>query len=234
MKKIIVPLILFLIFGGLYFAYKKLVVWDEKPTVALKENIETSQVTPLEEDKPSLPVDKKESTQVSVMGKINVSVEREKEGSLNEIIIFLDSGGARLKEINTKQSGSAVFDQLKAGTYAVGTYIKGDQRIVSKKITLGEGEINDVSLGLYVNTKVKATVKVKNASGSLAANQKFTLKRANETGWDVTTDDNGVFIQDNMASDLNWKLFKDGVEVATFGVAPTGLNQTINVTTSSS
>ena len=178
------------------------------------------------------------SANVDVKGKITVSFTREKNAPFeNGVIRLKNSSGKIVKEIESGKTGVVVFDNISAGSYTIEGNRKGESRIVQKSAKLGAGEFVDVVLRMQLDTPVTITVQVKTSDGSAFANQSLVLWRSRPSEGDeeipVTTNDKGIFTASNIFPNQDWKLKQDGKELATFGVAPTGQSQTINVQTSS-
>lgn len=222
--------ILFILFGVLYAVYSYFVVWEDESTVTLKETISVAP-NPTAAAAPTGSSDK--LPEVIVKGRITVTVTKENKQPFTDAVVVLKTDkGKSLKEIKASGQGVVVFDEVAAGTYTIETHRMGDGRVASKKISLAEGEVTQVSLSLFLDTEVKITVHVKNPDGSTTSDKSFTLTKNGGPTSNVSTNSEGVF-NATVSPDDNWRLMIGDKEVGTFKVSPTGASQVINVTTSS-
>jgi len=179
------------------------------------------------------------SGSVTVKGKITVHFTRERGEAFTGASIKLihASSGTLYREISTGNGGTAVFDEVPAGSYRVEAGKKGEDRVAKETVNLGAGEITSVSLALFLDTNVSITVTVTGPGGSPIADQDLEIVRdKGEEGLEVVsvhTNGNGAFSHANVPPDGNWMIRKDGSVVGSFAVVPNGQHQSFHVQASS-
>jgi hypothetical protein len=234
-------LFLLLLGGGAYAVFTQYVVWDDGTETQSSSSSEAyipSKLPPPVESGDVASASDDEISSAGVKGKITATITRE-GGKVLEggIVRILNSSGKIVKEVDTGKGGVAVFDGLVAGTYKVEGGKKGEARVVSQSVSIGDGELKDVSLSIFLDTPVSITVTVKKADGTPASDKTFTMRkiRSSESPLDytVTTNNFGLFTKSDVSPDDKWLLIQNDQEVGSFTVAPTGKSQTINVQTTS-
>lgn len=233
---IVVMLLLFLV-GGAYAVFSRFIVWDDGSEIEKKSTAYIPDKLPVQYESTPGSAPSSSGLDNTVKGKITVTLTREDNLPLETGVVRLtNAAGKVIKEINGYKMTTFVFDEIPAGSYVVAGGKKGESRLSTKNVTLGPGDIIAVSLSVFYDKKVSITVNVKKSDGSPFANQSFTLLRDagdQHDEFSVTTNSNGIFTKSGVAPYDNWQLFLSGTEVATFTVAATGQNQTINVKTNS-
>lgn len=234
---IIISLALLAIVGGVFAVIAKYITWNEDGEASPKEAVAFIPLTPPLKLTNSITYASASAVAgtSSVKGKLTVTLTKEKSQPFEggSIRLYTPSGKL-IKELIADKSGTASFEEVAPGTYKLEGGKKGEKRAASQTVTVGDGEIKETALSIFLDTNVTVTVTVKDGSGSPLANQAFTLRklRSSEPPLDfpVATNENGTFTKSGISPDDNWKLLIAGEEVGTFAVAPTGKNQTINVT----
>jgi len=178
------------------------------------------------------------ATNPAVKGKLTISfVKENNKPYVGGTILLTNSSGKVIRSEQIGSTGTLIADELPAGTYTIKGFKEGDSRSVVKSVSLGAGEIKSVTTGLYIDTPVTITVTVKKSDGSPAAGESFNLVRVRTVDGDeiipVTANENGTFTARKIYPNDQWKLVQNDVTVATINVAPTGVNQTFNVTINS-